>query len=250
MKYNQYSNINVTLEKTFLIRQRKLSTHSATYIPEVSLAPCFSFRSFLTRIASGRCSTNQSVRSSCCLRSEVGNVRGVKGGELVSLAERTRSEVRNDFIRGRSCVRVKKLIWNPGRRRRRAEVLRTGSSRGVFCLREVILLALKMSVHVAEKKGSALKSTNGPLITGMDNNEENDWQNGQNLLVVTQDATQSKELIGLADNQTINVALDTYCSYIHFLDIFFLRKKNVTVGMIVDMTEIYSEYFAVDRSFV
>lgn len=67
-----------------------------------------------------------------------------------------------------------------------------------------------MSVHVAEKKGSALKSANGPLITSMDNNEDNDWQNGQNLLLVTQDTTQGKELIGLADNQTINVALDTY----------------------------------------
>lgn len=69
----------------------------------------------------------------------------------------------------------------------------------------------RMSVHVAEKKGNALKGSNG-LIAAIEN-EDGDWQNGQNLLVVTQDP-QSKEMIGIADNQTINVAIDTYCSYI------------------------------------
>ncbi|XP_011151619.1 UDP-N-acetylglucosamine--peptide N-acetylglucosaminyltransferase 110 kDa subunit isoform X3 [Harpegnathos saltator] len=64
-----------------------------------------------------------------------------------------------------------------------------------------------MSVHVAEKKGNTLKGTNG-LIAAIEN-EDGDWQNGQNLLLVTQEP-QSKEMIGLADNQTINVAIDTY----------------------------------------
>ncbi|XP_071650081.1 UDP-N-acetylglucosamine--peptide N-acetylglucosaminyltransferase 110 kDa subunit isoform X2 [Temnothorax longispinosus] len=62
-----------------------------------------------------------------------------------------------------------------------------------------------MSVmHVAEKKGSALKGSNA-LIATMEN-EDGDWQTGQNLLLVAQD----KEIINLTDNQTINVAVDTY----------------------------------------
>lgn len=73
-----------------------------------------------------------------------------------------------------------------------------------------------MSVHVAEKKGSALKGSNG-LIATMEN-EDGDWQNGQNLLVVTQD-TQGKELISLTDNQTINVAVDIYCSYTSWISL-------------------------------
>lgn len=83
-----------------------------------------------------------------------------------------------------------------------------------------------MSVYVAEKKGSALKSSNG-LITTMEN-EDGDWQNGQNLLLVTQDV-QSKELINLTDNQTINVAVDTYCTllgYRFFCQGFWQRKEG------------------------
>lgn len=64
-------------------------------------------------------------------------------------------------------------------------------------------------MHVAEK-GTALKGSNGLIATI--ENEDGDWQNGQNLLVVTQEP-QSKEIISIADNQTINVAIDTYCSY-------------------------------------
>ncbi|XP_032665288.1 UDP-N-acetylglucosamine--peptide N-acetylglucosaminyltransferase 110 kDa subunit isoform X1 [Odontomachus brunneus] len=64
-----------------------------------------------------------------------------------------------------------------------------------------------MSVHVAEKKGNALKGSNGLIATI--ESEDGDWQNGQNLLVVTQEP-QGKEMIGITDNQTINVAIDTY----------------------------------------
>lgn len=79
-----------------------------------------------------------------------------------------------------------------------------------------------MSVRVAEKKGSALKGSNGLIATA--ENEDGDWQNGQNLLLVTQD-TQGKELINVTDNQTINVAVDTYCSY-NFLDIASFAKSD------------------------
>lgn len=71
----------------------------------------------------------------------------------------------------------------------------------------------KMSVHVAEKN-STLKDSNGLIAE----NEDDDWQNGQNILVMTQD-THGKELISLSDSQTINV--DTYCSYIFW--IYLLR---------------------------
>lgn len=69
-----------------------------------------------------------------------------------------------------------------------------------------------MSVHIAEKKGSTLKGSNGLIATAAESETDEDWQNGQNLLVVTQDG-QGKELL-LSENQTINVTVDTYCSYI------------------------------------
>lgn len=87
-----------------------------------------------------------------------------------------------------------------------------------------------MSVHVTEKKGNALKGSNG-LIATMEN-EDDDWQNGQNLLVVTQDA-QGKELISLTDNQTINVAVDTYCSYISWISL--LCQGQQFQGSLVDL---------------
>ncbi|KMQ93160.1 udp-n-acetylglucosamine--peptide n-acetylglucosaminyltransferase [Lasius niger] len=59
-----------------------------------------------------------------------------------------------------------------------------------------------MSVHVAEKSNS-LKGSNGLIAE----NEDGDWQNGQNIVVVTQNM-HGKELISLSDNQTINI--DTY----------------------------------------
>jgi len=65
-----------------------------------------------------------------------------------------------------------------------------------------------MSVHVAEKN-SMLKGSNG--LQFIVENDDDDWQHGQNILVVAQD-THGKELISLSDNETINV--DTYCSYI------------------------------------
>lgn len=73
-----------------------------------------------------------------------------------------------------------------------------------------------MSLLLAEKE-TVLRNTNGiiaSVITNVDeiSNGTGEWQNGQNLLVVTQD-TQGKELIAIADNQTINVAVDSYCSY-------------------------------------
>ncbi|XP_053971176.1 UDP-N-acetylglucosamine--peptide N-acetylglucosaminyltransferase 110 kDa subunit isoform X1 [Hylaeus volcanicus] len=72
-----------------------------------------------------------------------------------------------------------------------------------------------MSLRLIEKKKeSVLKSTNGiigSVVNGTDDiyNGTVEWPNGQNLLVVTQD-TQGKELIAIADNQTINVAVDSY----------------------------------------
>ncbi|XP_076171153.1 O-linked N-acetylglucosamine (GlcNAc) transferase sxc isoform X1 [Ptiloglossa arizonensis] len=72
-----------------------------------------------------------------------------------------------------------------------------------------------MSLRLVEKKKeSVLKSSNGIIGnvvngTGDVYNGTVEWQNGQNLLVVTQD-TQGKELIAIADNQTINVAVDSY----------------------------------------
>ncbi|XP_076623152.1 O-linked N-acetylglucosamine (GlcNAc) transferase sxc isoform X1 [Colletes latitarsis] len=72
-----------------------------------------------------------------------------------------------------------------------------------------------MSLRLVEKKKeSVLKSSNG-IIGSVVNGTEDvysgtvEWPNGQNLLVVTQD-TQGKELIAIADNQTINVAVDSY----------------------------------------
>lgn len=87
-----------------------------------------------------------------------------------------------------------------------------------------------MSVHVAEKKGSALKGSNG-LIATMEN-EDGDWQSGQNLLLVAQDV-QGKELINLTDNQTINVAVDTYCSYISWVSLLSPRA-TVSGGSLID----------------
>jgi hypothetical protein len=55
--------------------------------------------------------------------------------------------------------------------------------------------------------------------------QQQQQQNGQNLLVVSQD-TQGKELIAVADEQTVNgvnVVLDSYCSCTYsFLFIPFL----------------------------
>ncbi|CAL7933572.1 unnamed protein product [Xylocopa violacea] len=71
-----------------------------------------------------------------------------------------------------------------------------------------------MSLRLAEKKENVLKSSTG-IIGNVVNSSDDvcngtvEWQNGQNLLVVTQD-TQGKELIAIADNQTINVAVDSY----------------------------------------
>lgn len=82
----------------------------------------------------------------------------------------------------------------------------------------------KMSIRLAEKKENVIKNSSG-IIGNVVNSSDDvcngtvEWQNGQNLLVVTQD-TQGKELIAIADNQTINVAVDSYCSYF-YLTIFF-----------------------------
>ncbi|XP_017794291.1 PREDICTED: UDP-N-acetylglucosamine--peptide N-acetylglucosaminyltransferase 110 kDa subunit isoform X1 [Habropoda laboriosa] len=71
-----------------------------------------------------------------------------------------------------------------------------------------------MSLRLAEKKENVLKNSTG-IIGNVVNSSDDvsngtvEWQNGQNLLVVTQD-TQGKELIAIADNQTINVAVDSY----------------------------------------
>lgn len=85
-----------------------------------------------------------------------------------------------------------------------------------------------MSVHVAEKKSSTLKGTNGLIAT--ENEAEGDWQNGQNLVVVAQEG-QGKELV-LSESQTINVTLDTYCSYIlcrHLVD--FSRRELISLSL-------------------
>ncbi|XP_043248817.1 UDP-N-acetylglucosamine--peptide N-acetylglucosaminyltransferase 110 kDa subunit isoform X1 [Colletes gigas] len=72
-----------------------------------------------------------------------------------------------------------------------------------------------MSLRLVEKKKeSVLKSSNGVIGSVVNGTEDVysgtvEWPNGQNLLVVTQD-TQGKELIAIADNQTINVAVDSY----------------------------------------
>lgn len=85
----------------------------------------------------------------------------------------------------------------------------------------------RMSVHVAEKKGSALKGSNGLIATV--ENEDGDWQNGQNLLLVTQDP-QGKELINVTDNQNINVAVDTYCSYASRISLCFAKGDDFGGG--------------------
>lgn len=65
-------------------------------------------------------------------------------------------------------------------------------------------------VRVAEKKETICKGSNVLNGTTTEISEDiTDWQNGQNLLVVTQDP-QGKELIALTDNQTISVAVDSY----------------------------------------
>ncbi|XP_076649492.1 O-linked N-acetylglucosamine (GlcNAc) transferase sxc isoform X1 [Halictus rubicundus] len=71
-----------------------------------------------------------------------------------------------------------------------------------------------MSLRLVEKKETVLRNTNGIIGSVVNTTDEitngtGEWQNGQNLLVVTQD-TQGKELIAIADNQTINVAVDSY----------------------------------------
>lgn len=85
-----------------------------------------------------------------------------------------------------------------------------------------------MSLRLAEKKENVLKNSNiiiGNVVNSSDDvcNGTVDWQNGQNLLVVTQDP-QGKELIAIADNQTINVAVDSYCSYIFYRNSLFPSK--------------------------
>lgn len=74
----------------------------------------------------------------------------------------------------------------------------------------------KMSVRLVEKKENVIKNATGVIGNVVNSSDDVcngtvEWQNGQNLLVVTQD-TQGKELIAIADNQTINVAVDSYCS--------------------------------------
>lgn len=69
-----------------------------------------------------------------------------------------------------------------------------------------------MSVHVAEKKGNALMKSTNELIATIENGMDGDWQNGQNLVLVTQD-NQNKEI----ENQAVNVAIDAYCSYIFWI---------------------------------
>lgn len=92
-----------------------------------------------------------------------------------------------------------------------------------------------MSVHVAEKKGNALKGSNGLIATI--ENEDGDWQSGQNLLMVTQE-TQGKEMIGMTDNQTINLAIDTYCSYISRIFLLFRsRSRRISRDRTVEFQE-------------
>lgn len=70
-----------------------------------------------------------------------------------------------------------------------------------------------MSMHiVAEKKSNVLlKGTSNGLIENED--VADDWRNGKkNLLMVAQDVQSDKEAISLADNQSINLAIDIYCS--------------------------------------
>lgn len=80
-----------------------------------------------------------------------------------------------------------------------------------------------MSLRLSEKETVLISSSGviGNVVNSTEDvcNGSVDWQNGQNLLVVTQD-TQGKELIAIADNQTINVAVDSYCSYFRILNIF------------------------------
>lgn len=86
-------------------------------------------------------------------------------------------------------------------------------------------LLSKMSVHVAEKKGSTLKGSNhGMIATSIIDNENGDRQNGQNIMVFAQDP-QGKELITLTDNQTISVTIDTYCSYTSWIHCFVLKNR-------------------------
>ncbi|OAD60022.1 hypothetical protein WN48_06184 [Eufriesea mexicana] len=71
-----------------------------------------------------------------------------------------------------------------------------------------------MSVRLVEKKENVIKNSTGVIGNVVNSSDDVcngtvEWQNGQNLLVVTQD-TQGKELIAIADNQTINVAVDSY----------------------------------------
>ncbi|XP_043486094.1 UDP-N-acetylglucosamine--peptide N-acetylglucosaminyltransferase 110 kDa subunit isoform X1 [Polistes fuscatus] len=67
-------------------------------------------------------------------------------------------------------------------------------------------------VRVAEKKETGPSCIGSNVLNGTTaeiSEDITDWQNGQNLLVVSQDS-QGKELISLADNQTISVAVDSY----------------------------------------
>lgn len=90
----------------------------------------------------------------------------------------------------------------------------------------------KMSVvRVAEKKETNVSCKGSNVLNGTTTAEVvpediADWQNGQNLLVVTQDS-QGKELIALADNQTISVAVDSYCSYLSTVSFFPLSFNFV-----------------------
>ncbi|XP_012279363.1 UDP-N-acetylglucosamine--peptide N-acetylglucosaminyltransferase 110 kDa subunit isoform X1 [Orussus abietinus] len=69
-----------------------------------------------------------------------------------------------------------------------------------------------MSAQLTEKTVNLVKSHDSVVDSGIEDSQmtgNNDWQHAQNLLVVTQDS-QGKEMIALADEQTINFVLDSY----------------------------------------
>ena len=106
----------------------------------------------------------------------------------------------------------------------------------------------KMSIRLAEKKENVIKSTAGGIGNVVNSSDDVcngtvEWQNGQNLLVVTQD-TQGKELIAIADNQTINVAVDSYCSYLspHFRFLMRFQVSNEPANKIDIHVLFYSRH--------
>ncbi|XP_076286274.1 O-linked N-acetylglucosamine (GlcNAc) transferase sxc isoform X2 [Lasioglossum baleicum] len=111
-----------------------------------------------------------------------------------------------------------------------------------------------MSLRLVEKKETVLRSTNGIIGTVVNTSDEmtngtGEWQNGQNLLVVTQD-TQGKELIAIADNQTINVAVDSYWDYEnaerHCMQLW--RQETNNTGVLLLLSSIHFQCRRLEKS--